>query len=224
MMAEQNSISRVNRSKGKAGRFYDRISRSYDWLGGFFERRPAGKALQHLKIQSGEAVLEIGSGAGYCLKLIASSVGRSGKVFSIDLSAGMIHQAGKRLAHSSLSDRVELCRGDAAWLPFADTTFDAVFLSFTLELFDTPEIPEVLAEIKRVLKPGGRLGLVGLSKIKERSLAVNLYEWAHNRWPDYIDCRPIYPASAIRQAGFKIILNRNMRLVVLPVEIVIALK
>jgi aromatic ring hydroxylase len=47
-------VSRVHRSKEDTRKFYDRISGSYDWLGGMFERRPAEKALNYLNIQSGE--------------------------------------------------------------------------------------------------------------------------------------------------------------------------
>jgi ubiquinone/menaquinone biosynthesis C-methylase UbiE len=67
----------------------------------------------------------------------------------------------KRLEKTGLLDRVELHCGDAMAMAFPDGTFDAVFSAFTLELFDTPDIPKVLDEIKRVLKTGGRLVVAG---------------------------------------------------------------
>jgi ubiquinone/menaquinone biosynthesis C-methylase UbiE len=222
-MKELKALSRVDRSKADAGKFYDRISGSYDWLGGLCERGQAVKALEGLNIRSGETVLEIGFGTGYCLRLIAAAVGSNGKACGIDLSGGMVRRARQRLEKADFLNRVELYRGDAKKLPFEDKTCDAVFLSFTLELFDSPEIPEVLGEIRRVLKPGGRLGVISLSK-QDSSLAVRLYEWVHNRWPKYVDCRPIYTESAIQTAGFKIHLRKTARLVILPVETVIGVK
>lgn len=70
----------------------------------------------------------------------------------------MIEVTKERLKKEGFSDKVELFCGDATKMPYRDDVFDAAFTSFTLELFDTPEIPVVLKEIKRVLKPNGRLG------------------------------------------------------------------
>ena len=217
-------ISRVHRSKEDAKKFYDHISGSYDWLGGIFERRLAEKALNDLKIQGGETVLEIGFGTGYCLQRIAMQVGNSGKAYGIDISKGMVHRARERLNRASLMSRVELYRGDAAKLPFDDETFDAVFISFTLELFDSPEIPELLGEVRRVLKHGGRLGVVSLSRTNANSPPVRIYEWIHRKWPKYVDCRPIYVDESIQRAGYKIIMRETARLMILPIEIVVAIK
>jgi hypothetical protein len=54
-------ISRVNRSKADASQFYDRISRTYDWTGGLFERSSALKTLGKLNLQNGERVLDLPS-------------------------------------------------------------------------------------------------------------------------------------------------------------------
>ena len=180
------------------------MSRSYDLFAGAFEKRLRDLALERLGIAIGEAVLEIGFGTGHSLQQIAEAVGDEGRVCGVDLSAGMLEVSQRRLAQAGMSDRVELHCGDATHLPYADETLDAVFMSFTLELFDTPEIPVVLGEIKRVLKPGGRLGVVSLSRGDGTPLILQLYEWLHRRLPQVIDCRPIYVERALLEAGFRI--------------------
>ena len=149
--------------------------------------------------------MEIGFGTGHCLMQIAEAVGKEGRVCGVDLSPGMLEVSQRRLARAGLLDRVSLRCGDATDLPYADEEFDAAFMSFTLELFDTPEIPIVLSEIKRVLKPSGRLGVVSLSREDGTSLMLRLYEWMHQRMPQYIDCRPIYVEQALKEAGFQVV-------------------
>ena len=128
----------------------------------------------------------------------------------------------ERLEKAGLEDRVKLLCGDAASLPFDDSTFDAVFMSFTLELFDTPEIPKVLEQIKRVLRPEGRLVVVSMSKENGESIFLRLYEWIHNKWPKYVDCRPIYVEQSLREAGYTVKSKEKVRLFRLPGEIVVA--
>jgi demethylmenaquinone methyltransferase/2-methoxy-6-polyprenyl-1,4-benzoquinol methylase len=221
---ESKGISRVNRSKEEAKIYYDRMSAAYDWLGGIFERRPADIALRQLDVRSGETVLEIGFGTGHCLKTIAILVGKTGKAHGIDISGGMLRVSRDKLDKATLLDRVQLCQGDASRLPFKAATFDAIFMSFTLELFDTPEIPQVLKEAGRVLKMNGRLGVISLSKTGGNSLALGIYEWIHKRWPRYVDCRPIYLEHLISKAGYVIQRKERVKLLVLPLEIVVATK
>ncbi len=214
----------VPRTKEEAKLSYDRISRYYDYLTRAFERRYAEMALERLSIVEGETVLEIGFGTGHCLKRIAEFVGQMGKVYGIDISSGMMEITKKRLEKAGLVERVELYCGDAASLPFDDNTFDAVFMSFVLELFDTPEIPKVLEQIKRALKPGGRLGVASMSKENEESIFLRLYEWIHNKWPKYVDCRPIYVEQSLIDAGYQIKSREKVKLFRLPIEIIVAVK
>ena len=215
---------RVHRSKAQARASYDRMSRSYDLFAGAFEKRLRDLALARLGVAAGEAVLEIGFGTGHSLRHIAAAVGGAGRVCGIDLSAGMLAVSQRRLDRAGLLARVALHCGDAAELPYADGAFDAVFMSFALELFDTPDIPIVLGEIKRVLKPNGRLGAVSLSREEGAPLMLRLYEWLHQRLPQYIDCRPIYVERALAGAGFQVTHTEKERLWGLPAKIAIGVR
>lgn len=221
--SKKDEILRVSRTKEEAKASYDKLSRYYDYLAGLFEKKYRNIALQRLSIKQGETVLEIGFGTGDCLKQIAKSVGKTGRAHGIDISSGMLEVTKNRLGKAELLDKVELYRGDAMSMPFNADMFDAVFMSFTLELFDTPDIPKVLEEIKRVLKPKGRLGVVSMSKENGESRLMKLYEWAHNKLPRYIDCRPIFVEKSIKGAGFQIETKEKVKLFTLPGEIIIGI-
>lgn len=217
-------IQRVSRTKTEARRVYDRISRVYGWMTGAFERKHGQRALEMLAVRDGETVLEIGTGPGYCLRQMAGLVGDQGSCCGVDISTGMLEVTGDRLRRSGLGDRAGLFCADAARLPFRDNSFDAILMAFTLELFDTPEIPQVLQEVMRSLRPGGRIGVVSLSKEGRASAATRLYEWAHRKWPRYADCRPIYVEMCLKGGGFAVSEKKKASLAGLLVETVLAVK
>ncbi len=223
-MNEKTAISRVNRSKAEARASYDRMSSYYDLLAGLAEKKYKEMGLQLLNASPGEKVLEIGFGTGHCIKALAQSVGNTGQVFGIDLSPGMLKVAQAKVDKAGLSGNVTLACGDAAELTFEENLFDALYMSFTLELFDTPEIPVVLQECHRVLRPDGRLCIVAMSKKEKDGLAVRLYEWSHDKFTRYVDCRPIYVRQAVEDAGFKTGRVTEMSMFGLPVDIVLAKK
>lgn len=218
---DYSDILPVSRSKKEARESYDRISRFYDYTEGIFEKKSINTALKHLNIKEGEVVLEIGFGTGNALIKIAGCIGKNGFAHGIDISPKMLERTNRKINKLGLSDRIKLTIGDAIKLPYPDNEFNAVFLSFTLELFDTPEIPEILKEIRRVLKPGGRLGIVSLSKDNRRSLFLRIYEWAHIKFPRSIDCRPIFAAYSLENAGFNINYKKKAKIFFVPLEIVI---
>ena len=217
-------ISRVTRSKAQAAASYNRLSRWYDRIAGSTERKYRELGLQLLQAEEGESILEIGFGTGHCLLALAKAVGPQGKVCGIDISAGMRKIALRRLQSAGVADWVDLQVGDAVQLPFEHGIFDAVFMSFTLELFDTPEIPLVLEQCRQVLRPGGRIGLVAMGRPEHPGFAVRLYEWCHTRWPAMVDCRPIHTREALQEAGFTIEIVKQLMMWGLPVDVIQARK
>ena len=219
------SISRVNRSKEAARASYNRLSRWYDMVAGSTEKKYRDWGLEKLSAQPGEAIIEIGFGTGHCLLALAKSVGPTGRVIGLDISDGMLAIARDRLQAKGLSDRVDLHLGDAANLDFIQANrLDGVFMSFTLELFDNPEIPKVLQECHRILKPGGRIAVVAMTKTNPPGMAVRMYEWFHEYMPNYADCRPIFARQAMEQNGFDIQDVSVSSMWGLPVEIVLGKK
>jgi demethylmenaquinone methyltransferase/2-methoxy-6-polyprenyl-1,4-benzoquinol methylase len=219
----QTGVLRVLQSKHETRAFYDKISGVYDLLAEHSEGPVRQVGLDKLALTPGESVLEIGYGTGHCLVQMAKAVGPAGKVFGIDLSEGMRARATDRLEKEHLIERVELACGDATHLPYPDNSMDAVFMSFALELFDTPEIPQVLAECKRVLRSGGRIGVAAITKEGRDGFAIEAYEWTHQHFPNLLDCRPIFVQRALEEAGFSI-KDATITKMWVPVEIVVARK
>jgi ubiquinone/menaquinone biosynthesis C-methylase UbiE len=220
---ELDSILRVFQSREQTRKYYNKISRFYDLLSERSEAPMRRAGLGMLKAAQGESILEIGFGTGRILAALAQAVGPNGTVFGIDLSDRMLRLAKQNLADSGLLERARLRCGDAVQLPYSSESMDAVFMSFTLELFDTPEIPVVLNECRRVLRAGGRIVVVGMSKKGKREPLLGLYEWAHKHLPNFIDCRPIYVQQSLESAGFKVP-KSQVRHMWVPVEIILGTK
>jgi len=160
LLKDESPINRMIRSKEATKANYDRLSRWYDWLAGGSEAKFVNAGLQKLDVRPGEVVLEIGSGTGHALLTLAAAVGDTGGVYGLDLSACMLNITRQRVSRAGLLDSVVLKYGDAEALPCASNSFD------------TPAIPVVLHECLRVLRNGGRLGVVALSKNEPTGLMV----------------------------------------------------
>jgi demethylmenaquinone methyltransferase/2-methoxy-6-polyprenyl-1,4-benzoquinol methylase len=220
---QEPDVLRVFQSKSETKAFYNKISPVYDLLSDRSEAPMREAALRLLDAAKGERVLEIGFGTGHCLVALARAVGPTGKISGIDLSDNMVELARKTLARERLLARADLVCGDAASLPYPDNSLDAVCMCFTLELFDTPEIPKVLRESKRVLRPGGRIVVASMTKKEAHGLVVRAFEWTHRHFPNFLDCRPIYVRRAVEEAGFEVSKTIRMKMWV-PVAIVLGAK
>ena len=217
----KDMISPVKRSKVEARANYNRLSRWYDWLAGS-ETKYRQMGIQALDVQPGERLLEIGFGTGQCLLDFARQGGPGGFVCGIDLSDGMALVAQERLAKAGQSARVGITLADAARAPFREESFNAIFMSFTLELFDTPEIPKVLDQCHRILVPGGRLALVSMIKTSQPAFPERIYEWFHARMPVTVDCRPILAQAMLGEVGFTITEVISEKMWGLPIEVILA--
>jgi ubiquinone/menaquinone biosynthesis C-methylase UbiE len=213
-------VSRVTRTKAQARANYDRRSRWYEWIEGRFERSARVLGERLLAVSSGDDVLEVGSGPGESLATFARDSGRDARVIGIDMSREMHRVAAARLANAGLADAVSLLVADGATLPLRGRCVDAALMSFTLELFDTPELPTVLAEIRRVLSPQGRLVVVSLTTTDPPALMERAYLLAHRYLPRLADCRPIPVTDLLAEAGFVVTAEHRCDIVGIPVAVI----
>ncbi|MCL5270424.1 MAG: class I SAM-dependent methyltransferase [bacterium] len=184
----------------------------------------SGAGLAVLSPREGEFLLEIGFGTGSGLAALARAAGPRGRVLGVDPSCGMMRRARRRVARTGHAGRVDFIIGDARRLPLAEGRLDGVFMSFTLELFPTDAIPRVLAECRRVLRPGGRLAVVAMSRAGNAGPYARWYRRLHNLLPGIFDCEPIMARRALEQAGFRIERSQAGKVWRLPVEIILGCK
>lgn len=215
-----NQINRVFHSKQKARSTYNRMSRWYDLFAGSSERKFMHYGISQIRPLPGERILEIGPGTGHGLISLARSATKAGIIVGLDISEGMLSRSNSLIRKSNLQSSIQLHQGDGCKLPYSTNFFSAIFLCFTLELFDTPDIPLVLIECRRVLKQEGRIVIVCLSR--EQSIPVLIYELFHKLAPSFIDCRPIFVQPFLLQSSFIVIQSTIKKMWGLPVEIVSA--
>ncbi len=113
-----------------------------------------GAPVEHLKLQPGETVLDLGSGAGIDVFLAAKKVGADGRAIGVDMTPAMIERA-RRNASKGGYTNVEFREGRLEQLPVEDGSVDAVTSNCVINL--VPDKAVVFREIARVLKPGGRM-------------------------------------------------------------------
>ena len=111
-------------------------------------------------LQSGEDVLDVGSGAGMDTLVAAQMVGPRGSVTGIDMTPEMVAKARGSVAEMRL-DNITIVEGSAEHLPFDDASFDAVISNGVIDLI--PDKDAVFSEITRVLRPGGRIQLADVT-------------------------------------------------------------
>ena len=112
------------------------------------------------RLEPGERVLDVGSGAGMDSLIAALQVGPEGSVTGIDMTPEMIEKA-RRGAEELGLDNVDFVSGEAEDLPFADASFDVIISNGVIDLI--PDKDAVFGSIFRVLAPGGRIQIADVT-------------------------------------------------------------
>lgn len=134
-------------------RVYSAYSGFYDLIFGKLFDRARIHALARLDIKPGDRILEVGVGTGLSLPLYP----RHCQIVGIDLTGPMLDKGRERVRKHGLG-HVELQRMDASRMQFPDASFDAVFAAYVITAVPQPK--QVLAEMARVCRPGGRIVLL----------------------------------------------------------------
>ena len=206
-------------------RAYNRRSWLYSKTVAEMERGYHQEAIQQARIQPGEKVLEAAVGPGLTLLELAKLVGPTTPISGVDLSSSMLALTRKRLEASEFQ-QATLKQADCRALPFEDASFDVLYNAYMLDLIPEADMPDILAEFKRVLRPGGRLILLNMSKPDEKPVPrERLYRRLPSKVVLYLlgGCRPVLMEKPAQAAGFE-----NVRRIYLagkaPSEIILANK
>jgi demethylmenaquinone methyltransferase/2-methoxy-6-polyprenyl-1,4-benzoquinol methylase len=145
---------------------FDSVASRYDimndLMSGGMHRLWKRYTVQHANARPGHVILDLAGGTGDLARAFARIVGERGRVVLADINAAMLEHGRRRLVDAGIAGNVELAQVDAEALPFDDNSFDRVSIAFGLRNVTGKEA--ALAEMHRVLKPGGKVLILEFSR------------------------------------------------------------
>ncbi|RRJ93735.1 bifunctional demethylmenaquinone methyltransferase/2-methoxy-6-polyprenyl-1,4-benzoquinol methylase UbiE [Flavobacterium macacae] len=149
--------------KEQVEQMFDTISSDYDGLNRVIsfgiDKSWKKKVLKMVASKKPANILDIATGTGDMAILLAQTTAQ--KIVGLDISAGMLDVGRKKIEAKNLSSKIEMVHADSENIPFGDNSFDAITVGYGIRNFETLE--KGLAEIYRVLKPGGTLVILETS-------------------------------------------------------------
>ena len=146
-------------------KIYDIHSLFYDATFGRLVRSRIQRAIRHMNIRESDTVLDLGIGTGVSLNFYPDQ----GRIIGVDLSSGMLREARKKITERGLGNAT-VFQADAMRLPFADSTFDHVFMSHVISVVSDPY--KLVQEAQRVAKPDARIVIVNHFQSTNRFVAL----------------------------------------------------
>ena len=149
---------------------YDVQSMFYDATFGRLVKRRIERAINHMNISETDRVLDLGIGTGASLSFYPNR----GRIIGVDLSSGMLREARKKIREREL-DHATVFQANALELPFADNTFDHVFISHVISVVSDPYM--LVQEAQRVAKADARIVILNHFQSTNRLVAL-IEKWA----------------------------------------------
>ncbi len=200
---------------------YNRLAWIYDVWASLTESKARARALELADIQDGAQVLEVAAGTGLAFAEVVR-LNPSGRNVGIDLSPGMLQKAQERLRQNALSN-FELSVGSAFDIKEADASFDILLNNYMFDLLARDDWSRVLGEYYRVLKPGGRLVMSGMTP--GEGLGSGIYDRLYNLSPSLMGgCRGIRMTGPLEANGFKVVSRDYLQQMLFPSEVILAVK
>jgi len=140
--------------------------------------------------RSGEAILEVGCGAGSLVRLLAQRLGDANPITGADVNPFLLREAAQLAEAEGLAGLIRFTKGNAEALPFADEAFDCLY---SVTVFEECDAGRAIAEALRVVRPGGRVGLV--------VRALDMPQWWNLALPEPILHRVSMPPQSVAPAG-----------------------
>lgn len=205
--------------RNQVANVYRRIAPTYDLWGRLTESRARDRCLQLAAIRDGEDVLEVAVGTGLAFEKILD-LNPSGRNEGIDLTEAMLERA-KEKAFRSGHSNYRLGVGDAYALDFPDSSFDVLVNNYMFDLLPERDFSRVLAEFQRVLRPGGRLAMVNMTKGERRYNGI--WERIYRINPALLGgCRGVSLMEYLDESGFTALRRQYVSQMTFPSEVVYA--
>lgn len=181
---------------------YQRIAKLYDRFTDY-EMVQHRRAVSLIDMDPRSKVLDVACGTGRGLAALSQRLEPDVVRYGVDLTPAMLSQAKRKLQKLKLAEAADLRTGNAASLPFSEGEFDVVYSGYFFDLVKLEQMPVIIREMKRVLKPGGYLVLVNMSKnVAGRSRYEKWYT-AGKLGIFSGSCRPVLMGDLVRDEGFK---------------------